>query len=114
MNYDEDSTKAMFSVDLSNLPPYQMGNDVIYDDIAKSTTCLGQSLRRSSTIRNRHARTSRNWFARRWQKAIRKRRTMAQIARRNRRKSRLPFFANHAALTRRREMLGCSQIRATI
>jgi hypothetical protein len=40
MNIDEDSTKAMFSVDLSNLPPYQMGNDAIYDDIAKNTTCL--------------------------------------------------------------------------
>ena len=40
MNDDEDSTNAMFSVDLSNLPPYQMGDDAIYDDIAKSTTCL--------------------------------------------------------------------------
>jgi hypothetical protein len=30
----------MVSVDLSNLPPYQMGSDAIYDDIAKSTTCL--------------------------------------------------------------------------
>ena len=40
MNDDEDSTNAMFSVDLSNLPPYQMGNDAIYDDIAESTTCL--------------------------------------------------------------------------
>lgn len=37
---DDDSTNAMSSVDLSNLPPYQMGNDAIYDDITKSTTCL--------------------------------------------------------------------------
>jgi hypothetical protein len=40
MNDDEDSTNAKFSVDLANLPPYQMGDDAIYDDIAKSTTCL--------------------------------------------------------------------------
>ena len=40
MKDEEDSTNAMFSVDLSNLPPYQMGDDAIYDDIAKSTTCL--------------------------------------------------------------------------
>jgi hypothetical protein len=40
MNDEEDSTNAMFAVDLSNLPPYQMGDDSIYDDIATTTTCL--------------------------------------------------------------------------
>lgn len=40
MNDEEDSTNAMFSVDLSNLPPYQMGDDSIYDDIATTTKCL--------------------------------------------------------------------------
>jgi hypothetical protein len=29
-------------MDLSNLPPYQMGDDAIYDDIAQSTTCLSR------------------------------------------------------------------------
>ena len=42
MNDDENSTKAMVSVNLSNLPPYQMGDDAIYDDIAKTTTRLAR------------------------------------------------------------------------
>jgi hypothetical protein len=37
---EEDSTNAMFSVDLSNLPPFQMSDDSIYDDIATTATCL--------------------------------------------------------------------------
>src|SRR6188472_3005005 len=40
MNDNKSSTNTIVSVDLSNLPPYQMGSDAIYDDIAKSTTCL--------------------------------------------------------------------------
>jgi hypothetical protein len=40
MNDNEHSTTAMFSVNLSKLPPYQMGDDAIYDDIAKTTTRL--------------------------------------------------------------------------
>lgn len=40
MNNDEDSTNAMFSVDLSNLPPYQTGDDAIYDFMDQIAACL--------------------------------------------------------------------------
>ncbi len=40
MNDNKNSANAMVSVDLSNLPPYQMGDDAIYDDITRSTMCL--------------------------------------------------------------------------
>ena len=40
MNVNKNSANAMASVDLSNLPPYQMGDDVIYDDIAQSAAGL--------------------------------------------------------------------------